>query len=146
MTAFADSSALVKLYVPEADHQVVRGAEPFVVSHLARVEVTAALWRKHRMGEVGRNEASLLATAFDFDFLGDDRSAPRFAIVGVDEDVIANAVRLLAPHNLRAYDAVQLASALVARRAVPDCETLVAFDDGLRHAALAEGLAVLPPL
>ncbi|MGH3855031.1 MAG: type II toxin-antitoxin system VapC family toxin [Pseudonocardiaceae bacterium] len=58
MIAFADSSALVKLYADEQDHQVVRGLGSLVVSALARVEVPAAIWRKHRMGELDPVDAA----------------------------------------------------------------------------------------
>ena len=146
MSVFADSSALVKLYVPEAGHQVVRQAtEPFVVSHLARVEVPAALWRKSRSGELAADDAHLLATAFAFDLSGDDDSEARYVVVGVDDGVLSDAVRLLPLHGLRAYDAVQLASALAAQTADKQCDTIAAFDTDLRRAAAAEGLALLPP-
>ena len=47
-------------------------------------------------------------------------------------------------HGLRAYDAVQLASAKAAAQAVPDCRTMTAFDGTLRAAAAAESFALLP--
>jgi predicted nucleic acid-binding protein len=52
--------------------------------------------------------------------------------------------RLCAVHALRAYDAVQLACALAARDAVPECQTFAAFDRQLRAAAAAEGFALVP--
>jgi predicted nucleic acid-binding protein len=47
-------------------------------------------------------------------------------------------------HRLRGADAVQLASALVAREADPDVNTMAVFDRRLRTAASTEGLALLP--
>lgn len=41
MTVFADSSALVKLYVDKKDAEVVRRVDNFTVAALARVEVPA---------------------------------------------------------------------------------------------------------
>ena len=61
MTAFADSSALVKLYVSEIGLLLVRSAGPLVISGLARVEVPAALWRKAQSGEVSINDAARLS-------------------------------------------------------------------------------------
>ena len=52
MTVFADTSAVVKRYAEESGSEQVRGQGTVVVSALARVEVVAALWRKHRMGEL----------------------------------------------------------------------------------------------
>lgn len=144
MTAFADSSALVKLYVPEAGHRVVHDAEPLVVSQLARVEVFAAFWRKHRIGEIDGDDAAALAGAFEADLAGDDETSPRFAVVALTDEVTTAAVALVHRHDLRAYDAVQLATALAAGDAVPECDTVIAFDERLRRAAAVEGLAVLP--
>jgi hypothetical protein len=146
LTVFADSSALVKLYVPEPGYEAMEAArEPFVISHLARVEVPAAFWRKHRIGELSGDDAALLSAAFEYDVLGDDETDPRFTVLAVDEDVLTTAFRLLPAHGLRACDAVQLASALTAQGAAPACDTLAAFDGDLRRAAIAEGLVVLPP-
>lgn len=145
MTVFADSSALVKLYVAEADHEVVREiAEPIVISVLAEVEVPAALWRKQRIGEISASDAGLLCAAFAADLIGDDLPAPRFAVVRVGDDVVTASAEAVARHPLRAYDAVQLASALLVRRAIDDLNGFVAFDVGLRSAAAAEGLALVP--
>ena len=41
--AFADSSALVKLYADELGADMVRALSPLIISQLARVEVPAAL-------------------------------------------------------------------------------------------------------
>ena len=60
------------------------------------------------------------------------------------EEVTASAARLCAVHPLRAYDAVQLASALVVQELQPDDVPLAAFDRALRRAAAAEGLRLLP--
>jgi len=65
MTTFADSSVIVKLYVPEAGHEQVRELEqPLVISGLANVEVAGALWRKQRLGELETADAALLVRAF----------------------------------------------------------------------------------
>ncbi len=58
--------------------------------------------------------------------------------------VLEGAARLCAVHGLRAYDAVQLACASVARDAVPECQTFPAFDRHLRGAAAAEGFSLVP--
>ena len=145
MTAFADSSALVKLYVSEIGHLLVRSAGPLVISGLARVEVPAALWRKARSGEVSINDARTLVTEFEFDYVGSSYSSPRFlAILNVGSRLLDEAALLSARHGLRAYDAVQLGSALAARSAAADIDTMAAFDVELRRAAAAEGFALLP--
>lgn len=146
MTSFLDSSALVKLYVPEAGHVGVRALPPpWVVSALARVEVPAAFWRKHRVGELDASEAALLTRAFEDDQMGTTGIEPRFESVAVSTAVLDEAARFVAVHPLRAYDAVQLASALLAERALAAPLVMATFDNALAAAAAAEGLAVSTP-
>ncbi len=144
MTAFADSSALVKLYADESGHESVRGLSGLVVSQLARVEVPSAIWRKQRLGELHADAARLLTSAFEADWSGTEAEPPRFSAVTATVTVLEGAARLCAVHALRAYDAVQLACALAAWDAVPECQTFAAFDRQLRTAAAAEGFALVP--
>lgn len=144
MIVFADSSALVKLYADEQDHQLIRKQSALLVSTLARVETPAALWRKHRMGELALTDLTVLIAAFEADYHGSADQAPRFGVIATTPTVLETAVRLVGVHGLRAYDAVQLASAKAAARAVPDCRTVAAFDNTLRTAAAAEGFTLLP--
>lgn len=144
MIVFADSSALVKLYADEQDHQLVRKQVGLVVSALARVEVPAAIWRKHRIGELDPEDAAVLVAAFEADYHGSTDDHPRFGLVAATATVLETAARLVGVHGLRAYDAVQLAGAKAAAQAIPDCHTLAAFDATLRAAAAKEGFALLP--
>jgi predicted nucleic acid-binding protein len=143
-TAFADSSALVKRYADEDSADVVRGLGLLVVSALARVEVPAALWRKHRVGELAAEDASVLVAAFEAEWFPAADEEPRFHIVGVTPSILDDAARLAAAHGLRAYDAVQLASAVATRAAVPEGIVFAAFDRELRAAAAAEALRLVP--
>ncbi len=144
MTAFADSSALVKLYVDETGHEIVRAFPTLVISALARVEVVAAIWRKQRIDELTVEDAGLLTAAFEFDYYGDDDVMPRFLVIDVVDDVLDQAALVAARHGLRAYDAVQLATALSAQSEVPEIDTMLAFDVQLRRAATVEGLTLAP--
>jgi predicted nucleic acid-binding protein len=136
LTAFADSSAVVKLYADEDGSTVVRRRRVLVVSALARVEVPAALWRKHRMGELSAADAGVLTAAFEFDWY-----APEGALlpVAAHAAVLEQAAGLVPRHGLRAYDAVQLASAIAARMADPQVDEFLCFDDVLSAAAGREG-------
>lgn len=141
MTIFVDSSAVVKLYVPEPGHEVIRRRQDLmVVASVTRVEVVAAFWRKHRIDELAAADAATLAAAFEADL---DESG-RFATVSTSPDVLRLAVEAVARHGLRAYDAVQLGTALAARGAVPGLEAFGAFDRQLRRAAEAESFEVVP--
>lgn len=64
-TAFADTSAIVKLYADEEGHREIRALPVLVISALAWVEVPATLWRKQRMGELSADDASVLAAQFN---------------------------------------------------------------------------------
>lgn len=142
--AFADSSALVKLYADEPDTEAVRSLPLLVVSQLARVEVPAALWRKHRIGELSASDAAVLVAAFEADYFGAEDDPARFFAIAPTAHILDQASRLLGAYGLRAYDAVQLASACAVDAAVPEGAGLVAFDKTLRAAAAAEGLMLLP--
>lgn len=75
---------------------------------------------------------------------GLEQDGPSFVVVGVTEQIIATAATLTGARSLRASDAVQLATALAVKATDPGCASFACFDAGLRAAALAEGLDVLP--
>ena len=138
MSVFADSSALVKRYADETGADEVRALPLLVVSALARVEVPAALWRKVRTGQLSAADAAVLSVAFR-----DDCADPEvMLVVAPTVGVLEHAARLVAVHPLRAYDAVQLASALEVRAVDGAVDGFACFDTGLRAAAAAEGLAL----
>jgi len=134
----------VKLYADEPGHRPIRALDALVVSALVRVEVPSALWRKARTGELPDAAAGTLVNAFELDFHGEHDSDPRFAIVALTESVLIAAAREAARHALRAYDAVQLASAVAVREVDPRCSHFACFDTELRRAAGREGFALLP--
>lgn len=138
MTVFADSSALVKRYADEPGAKAVRALSFLVVSALARVEVPAALWRKTRIGELSTEQAGHLCSAFAVDYA----DAGLMVAVAAGTTVLDDAARLVATHALRAYDAVQLASARAARQVDGQIDAFVCFDVDLRRAAAAEGFSL----
>ena len=134
----------MKLYADEEGHVTVRTLTAIAVSAIARVEVPAALWRKHRLGELAPEDVGVLVHAFEVDFDGAEGGDPRFAAVALTTTVLDDAARLCALHPLRAYDAVQLASALAARTADPHCDSFACSDDALRQAAVQRGFTLVP--
>jgi hypothetical protein len=141
---FADSSALVKLYADEPGAGEVRSISPLIISQLARIEVPAALWRKHRLGELSAEDATLLVAAFEADYFGADDEPERFFVIAVTASILDAAAQLVAVHGLRAYDSVQLASARSTSSELPEGVTFMAFDQALRAAAARERLELLP--
>ncbi len=114
-----------------------------LVSALARVEVAAALWRKHRTGEIGSGAPETLLAEFEADLGGTEDELPRFTVVRVTTSVLEDAAQLVVRHPLRAYDAVQLATAAAARTADPRCSTFACFDARLSAAASGEKFELL---
>lgn len=140
MSALWDSSALVKLYADEDGAEEARAwAGPIAISALALTEVLAAIWGKVARGELADEHAGVLDRAFTADV-----RAGRFAVVPLHEAVVARSFACVRRHRLRAADALQLASALVAREADGKVATMAVFDARLRAAASSEGLALLP--
>ena len=136
MTAFADSSALVKLYADESDAEVVRRHALLVVCAVARVEVPAALWRKSRSGELAVDAAAVLVQAFEADWTDRYR---RMLPISLRPALLADAAQLSGTQGLRAYDAIQLACARAARAVDARVDVFLCFDDELRDAAAREG-------
>lgn len=109
-----------------------------LVSALARVEVAATLWRKHRTGEIGSGALETLLAEFEADLGGTEDELSRFTVMRVTTSVLEDAAQLVVRHPLRAYDAVQLATAAAARTADPRCSTFACFVDA-RLSAAASG-------
>ncbi len=137
--AYFDSSAIVKLYANELHHEAVRdlAVVPICMS-LARVEVTAAFFGKARSGEITVGVAEVLRDVFLADWL-----EGRFLHVAPDERIEAEAAQLASAYLVRGFDAVHLATALAARRTVPELAVFVCFDKRLSQAALGESFELL---
>jgi len=148
-TYYLDTSALIKRYVDEIGSDWLRatlaGQLPpsIIIVHLAVVEVTSALRRRLREGALTQRDYVQAQNAFRADCLND------YEIVTVIGETLDKANHLLEQHPLRAYDAVHLASALIANQQLLANKlaplTFLSADDRLNRAAVAEGLAVDNP-
>lgn len=132
MNLFLDTSALVKLYVVEADsarvHAAVARAEVVAVSRIAWAEACAALARHAR--EVPADEAAILAAR---DAMA--RDWPHFFVVEITQAVVTRACEYADTFALRGYDSVQLASASEMLAAAPGETGFACFDHRLNKAA-----------
>ena len=143
MFLYLDSSALVKRYVDEPHSEEVAllmdEALAIGTSAISRVEVGAALVRAARGNRLDAEGAGRAQEEFAEDW-------PDFSKVPVTETLLTHAERLAWRHGLRAYDAVQLAAALVCEETVTeDDESVFAcFDNELTAAANEEGLTTWP--
>ncbi|MBM3748988.1 MAG: type II toxin-antitoxin system VapC family toxin [Acidobacteria bacterium] len=134
---YLDSSALAKRYVAEPGSDESRllmeaNQGRLFTSVATWAEVLSALARCARENRCSTREYRLLQRAFSLEW---NALHP----IDVTLPVLAPAGRLIERHALRAYDAIQLCSALWIGRPLFAC-----FDERLRRAAAAEGLAVAP--
>ena len=140
---YLDTSALAKIYVPEPESEsleaAVLGRRDLLVSDLAVTELTSALARRARAGDLDHASAKRIYTG-----LIRDLTDGQYRWVEVTREVHRAAERLLLGParrtGLRAADALHLALANIVGARV-----LVSFDVRMRDAARATAsLTVLP--
>ena len=132
----AGTSWVIATTDPASSHDIL-------ISLHARAEVPAAIFKRRREGSITAPNAVKAVADFTKDF--DDQYQP----MEVTRQLVERAAGLAEKHGLRAYDAVQLATALEAQ-AVRDSLGLpqlifVSADDQLNLAAQSKGLPVENP-
>jgi predicted nucleic acid-binding protein len=141
---FLDSSALVKRYVTETGSAWIRALtdpgthNPLIIARITWVEVLSALARRQREGSLTSDDVAQAVQAFRYDI------NMQYQVSELDPALAEAAGELVTQHPLRAYDAVQLASALrvqsdLDRTKAPALIFLTA-DDRLVAVAQAEDL------
>ncbi|NJN66670.1 MAG: type II toxin-antitoxin system VapC family toxin [Chloroflexaceae bacterium] len=146
---FLDSSALVKRYLVEpGTGWIVALAAPalghsLLIAQVTRIEVIAALAARARAGSITTDERDTAVRLLTYHIVSQYQSIP------LDAPILDRAARLPLHHRLRGYDAIQLATALVANTrllsaGVPAL-TFVAADNDLLAVARVEGLSTVNP-
>jgi predicted nucleic acid-binding protein len=139
---FLDTSALVRRYDrTEPGALTVRtlcrhtSGHSLLMARIAVVEVAAAFNRKVREGRFGLQQRDQVWRLFRMHWRG------QYQVIVLNEQIYGRAERLLRLHPLRAYDAIQLATALSAQQLLrtvsPDFRFCTA-DRRLAQAARAE--------
>lgn len=146
---FLDTSALIKHYVAEAGSRWLEATifEPsdnvLLISRITVVEMRSALARRKREASIQPQDHADALTALSEDCL------IRYRFVEFEAPVVDLAGELLDRYVLRAYDAVQLASALATNRLLIDANlaplVFVSADNNLLAAAQAAGLQIDNP-
>ncbi|MPZ21667.1 MAG: PIN domain-containing protein [Luteitalea sp.] len=137
---YLDASALVKLFVPEAEsdelNRSLDGLTDVIVSDLALTETASAVARRTREQLLTREEAQRL-------YREASKLHESLHRAELTPPIHRRAERLMLSLTipLRALDALHLATALDAEAA-----TVVSFDPRLRDAAASQGLFVAPTL
>jgi len=141
---FLDSSALVKRYIAETGSAWVRALtdpaahNPLIIARITWVEVLSALARRRREGSLTPDDVAKAIRAFRYDL------DMQYQVAELTLTLAEAAGQLVTQHPLRAYDAVQLASALGVQARAPTLIFLSA-DDRLIAVAQAAGLATDNP-
>jgi predicted nucleic acid-binding protein len=149
MVYYLDTSALIKRYVTEAGSHWLVGLvnatyNPLLfTSRLTMVEARSVLARRKREASITAQDHTDALAAFAEDCL------THYRFIEFDLAIVDLAGELLERHPLRAYDAVQLASALRIGRVLETADLMLPIflsaDDRLLTAAQAEGLPVDNP-
>lgn len=113
---FLDSIAVVKRYVHEAGSEWIRALchdsrARLVVASLTGAETASAIRQKARLGDLDRPDEDWALAEFGKHF------GREYTRIHLHLRIIHQAVHLLALHPLKASDAIQLASALAAKKA-----------------------------
>lgn len=141
MILYVDTSALVKKYVAETGSDVVNQAigeaKSVGMTAVGRVEAVAAFSKAMRMGVLTPDEGKAILKLFYKEWSG-------IAQIGVTDAVVARAEAIAWEHQLRGYDAVHLASALLWQEMLAEPVTMAVFDRKLWETAALLGLTPFP--
>jgi len=140
LNLYAESSAVLSWLLSNADaDRVLRslaGAQIIFASDLTLVECHRVLVRSVHTGQL--SEADFAARAARLV----QTSAP-WAMLRIDSEILDRVRRPFPAEPIRTLDAIHLASALVARRAVPDL-ALLSLDQRVRRSGQQLGFALEP--
>jgi predicted nucleic acid-binding protein len=140
MTVFADTSAVIKLFLDEPYSGEMRslvGAEPggIAACRIAWAEAFAGLAQRARLKTVDEGAANLARTELK-------RLWPGFSIVEVTQPLVQRAGDYAEAFALRAYDSMQLAAAQELAESLDQPLCFACFDQRLNRAAQVLGMTV----
>lgn len=151
---YFDTSALVKLYIPEtgsqwvlniyqASEKINQTLQVIAFSKIAIVEVASAIARLERMQIISREQRYMIYKRFILD------TESRFELVKLTDRTLKMAANMAQRLALRGYDAVHLASARAFNNVLTDYQaaaiTFVSADKQLCQAAIQEGFTIMNP-
>ncbi len=141
MIVYLDASALVKRYVAEEGslevNELISRADSVLTNLISRAEVAAAIMRASRMGIINREDARKAIAQVRSEWENLQRLPVTEATVGRADSLVSN-------YDLRGYDAVHMAAALIWREAIGESITLATYDKNLWNIAQNAGLDTWP--
>ena len=137
MILYCDTSALIKLYLLEAQSEAVKAlvtsTEAVAACRIAWAEAFAALSRRAREVPIDTSAIARAKSALAADW-------PTYLIIEVSQPVAAQAGEFADTFALRGYDSVQLAAAFETQRVSQLPVTFACFDNRLNKAARLLGM------
>ena len=163
-TYFLDTNALIKAYIHERGSPWInttlakKSSQPRIcISEISRVELPSALYKIERIRGYSQalTDTAINTFARDLRLSAASRRLRVYEITPLSDEVLTLADALLEkyrsgkPYALRSLDAIQLASAQIARASLPLAEQgdfiFVTADRQLRGVAGVEGLQTVNP-
>lgn len=140
MRLYAESSAVLSWLLGEARGQAVRdvlsGARLVITSDLTLIECDRALIRAAATGLITEGDRADRTSVL--------RAATlRWQVLGIAGEIVERSRRPFSREPVRSMDAMHLASALLARSAMPELH-LLSLDERVRRNARALGFDLLP--
>ena len=149
-TYFIDTSALAKRYITEIGSPWVQtltdpqAENNIILARITWVEMLSAFSRLKRESAIDDNALNIALQAFEFDW------DTQYQILEFDKALAEQAGELVKKYPLRAYDSVQMASALkihqIHVKIASELFTFVSADDRLLTVAKNEGMQFENPL
>lgn len=142
MNLYAESSAVLAWLLEQEHHDIVvsalEQAELVIASDLTLIECDRVLIRAIALKEIRESDAVQRQARLN-------AVSARWTLLAIEEEVIERARRPFPVEPVRTLDALHIASALTARKAVPDLAVL-SLDDRVRQAADRLGLPLVPTI
>jgi predicted nucleic acid-binding protein len=140
MTLYAESSAVLA-WLLEQEHgeqaaETLAQADLIIASDLTLIECDRVLIRALALGQL--RESDLVQRQARLNAV-----SARWTLLALDEEIVERARRPFPAEPLRTLDAIHVASALTARKAVSDL-TVLSLDDRVRKAAHRLGFPLAP--
>ena len=137
--AYFDTSVLVKTYVKESGssrgRQLARTRQ-VITSSITGVEMLSAFRRNLASGSIDEGAYSAIVTRFSL-------HRQKLRLVELTAAVLENAERYVSDFDLRALDAIHIASAMISRERFPKGLLFITADSRQRDVALQLGLQVI---
>ena len=140
---YFDTSALAKRYYKESGHEDVKqligvSTNNVVLSNIGATEMSSVLWKKYRQGELTEQNARMRLSRFIYDGQNEYKLYP------VKAQLLGDAIGLIQKHDVRALDAIHLATARRVQQAVQSFK-MITSDEDLFFAADDEGMRPIDP-